>query len=238
MSDQLTPEEQAAFDRLPRERMPAGLEDRVVGQMRERGFLRGGRRTLVLTNRRVAGLLAACVALVIGAYSIGLQQGVEVPVLPVTEMSKPQGELRADRPVDLEMEGKTDAVSPGDAPQRLSKDEVDVAESVAQKKAKPAEREDVASSDAVRAPRSRPAANALEPSAPSSTSESPAAGMRALQRSELPPVVNRPYRFMLNGIAVTVEAPDSVRVVPDESGRTLLIYTSDGIFRFRLGNDD
>jgi hypothetical protein len=48
----------------------------VVGALRERGVLsKQRRRTVEITNSRVAGLLAACVALVIGAYSIGLHRG-------------------------------------------------------------------------------------------------------------------------------------------------------------------
>jgi hypothetical protein len=76
MTDELTPEEKEAFDKLTRERMPvAGLEERVVGAMRERGFLAKRRRAIELTGGRVAGVLAASVALMFGAYSIGLHRG-------------------------------------------------------------------------------------------------------------------------------------------------------------------
>ena len=84
MTDELTPEEKEALKKLPRERVPsAGLEERVVGALRERGVLsKQRRRTVEITNSRVAGLLAACVALVIGAYSIGVHRGGGDQVLP------------------------------------------------------------------------------------------------------------------------------------------------------------
>ncbi|HET6348755.1 MAG TPA: hypothetical protein VFH88_06685, partial [Candidatus Krumholzibacteria bacterium] len=87
MSDELSPEELDALKRLPRERVPsAGLEERVVGSMRERGFIapagtRAARGRLVrLTSSRVAGLVAACIVLMVGAYTIGVRHG-ENPVL-------------------------------------------------------------------------------------------------------------------------------------------------------------
>ena len=83
MTDERTPEEKEALKKLPREQVPsAGLEERVVGALRERGVLSKQRqRTVEITNSRVAGLLAACVALVIGAYSIGVHRGGD-QVLP------------------------------------------------------------------------------------------------------------------------------------------------------------
>jgi hypothetical protein len=84
MTDELTPEEKEALKKLPREQIPsAGLEESVVGALRERGVLsKQRRRTVEITNSRVAGLLAACVVLVIGAYSIGLHRGGGDQVLP------------------------------------------------------------------------------------------------------------------------------------------------------------
>lgn len=94
MTDDLTPEEKRAFDNLPRERMPVGLEARVVEAMRERGFLEKRRRTIVLTSGHVAGLVAASVALVIGAYSIGLHRGGgEAVVPPVVTLTEGEGDL-------------------------------------------------------------------------------------------------------------------------------------------------
>ena len=84
MTDELTPEERAALKNLPRERMPsAGLEDRVVGAMRDHGLLAQKRagRVVRITTGRMAGLMAACVALVIGGYSIGLHRGDENDVI-------------------------------------------------------------------------------------------------------------------------------------------------------------
>ena len=66
-NDELTPEEREALAHLPRERTPsAGLEDRVVAAMREHGHLaRKPARVIRLTTSRVAGLLAACLVLMI-----------------------------------------------------------------------------------------------------------------------------------------------------------------------------
>ena len=86
-NDELTPEEREALAHLPRERMPsAGLEDRVVAAMRERGHLsRKPARVIRLSTSRGAGLLAACLVLMIGAYSIGLRRGVNDEVLKNVE---------------------------------------------------------------------------------------------------------------------------------------------------------
>ncbi len=46
----------------------------------------------------------------------------------------------------------------------------------------------------------------------------------------------RARAYHLNGTAFIVEAPDSVRIVEDEAGRVLLIYTSDGVIRIRLAD--
>lgn len=97
MNDELTPREKELLAKLPRERMPLGLEGRVVEAMREKGFLAKRRRMIAITNSRVAGLVAACVALVIGAYAIGLQKG-EVRVVPAMEPPS----RRAATPGDLE----------------------------------------------------------------------------------------------------------------------------------------
>jgi len=82
MTDELKPELKEAMKNMPRERMPSGLEAKVTGAMRDHGFLRRRRRTVAVTGGRVAGLLAACVALMIGAYSIGLHRGGGDAVLP------------------------------------------------------------------------------------------------------------------------------------------------------------
>ena len=82
MTDELTPEEREALKNLPRERMPVGLEGRVVDAMRERGFLARPRRTVVITNSRIAGVIAASLALIVTAYSIGLYIGAGEPFLP------------------------------------------------------------------------------------------------------------------------------------------------------------
>ena len=75
MTEEWTPEERKALDELPRERMPAGLEGRVVDAMRERGLLAKRRHVIELTRGRAAAVLAAGVAFIMGAYSIGLHRG-------------------------------------------------------------------------------------------------------------------------------------------------------------------
>jgi hypothetical protein len=96
MTDELTPKEKEALKKLPREQVPsAGLEERVVGALRERGVLpKQRRRKVEITNSRVAGLLAACVALVIGAYSIGLHRGGGDQVLPGVATVVPRADDR------------------------------------------------------------------------------------------------------------------------------------------------
>jgi hypothetical protein len=48
-------------------------------------------------------------------------------------------------------------------------------------------------------------------------------------------LADRRLTFLLNGVPVTVEA-DSARVVEDERGRILIVYTPDGIMRLRLAD--
>jgi hypothetical protein len=94
MTDELKPELKEAMKNLPRERMPAGLEAKVTGAMRDHGFLSRRRRMVAVTGGRVAGLLAACVALVIGAYSIGLHRGGGDAVLPSSIVPAEQQEVK------------------------------------------------------------------------------------------------------------------------------------------------
>ena len=49
-----------------------------------------------------------------------------------------------------------------------------------------------------------------------------------------PDVSTPPMVFLLGGTRLSVEAPDSVRVVQDGRGQMLLIYTSDGVIRVRV----
>ena len=74
MSDEeLTPSEKKALETLPKERMPsAGLEERVVSSLRERGVLLArGRRVIRLSAARLAGAVAAAIVLVIGGFTMG-----------------------------------------------------------------------------------------------------------------------------------------------------------------------
>ena len=74
---ELTPAEEEAFDRLPRDRVPGPtLEDRVVGVLRQRGVLaQPHSRVIELTPRRIVMALAACLALMMGGFALGQWTG-------------------------------------------------------------------------------------------------------------------------------------------------------------------
>jgi hypothetical protein len=275
MTDELTPEERDALKDLPRERAPsAGLEDRVVAAMRDRGHLvaRKPARVIRITSTRMVGLLAACAVLVIGAYSIGLYRGVDRSVLTNIEprgdantsgfaerssassresgagvrppASGTESAARSDaqpatqplpvrspsaRDEDLAkrnappLEWKLDAVplvAPKDAKKEKAVKEDDVANNMAQTFS------DQLSSKKAAAP--PPAAAAAAPA--------PAPARAQLQSGAVAESAKPSRSFALKGGTLMVDAPDSVRVVQDAEGRTLLIYTSEGIIRIRLAD--
>lgn len=110
MTDELTPEEREALKSLPRERMPsADLEGRVVGALRGRGVLsKRKRRTIEITSSRVVGLVAACAALVIGGYSVGLNRG-ESESLTVTPPARERITATKNEPATAPDEKKAEA---------------------------------------------------------------------------------------------------------------------------------
>jgi len=256
-NDELTPEEREALAHLPRERTPsAGLEDRVVAAMREHGHLaRKPARVIRLTTSRVAGLLAACLVLMIGAYSIGLHRGVNDEVLSNVE---PQPARFSDKPASEEIDGR-------ELPQTLGKVQRQDVSSANQPEAqfveksappfepklnvqqlaapKDVKREKKAKADEVNeamtesfsdriasgAAQPAPATDLTAPSSPPMQSK-----LRAESLEESASIHSR--RFALNGGTLIVDAPDSVRVETDEQGRTLLIYTSNGVIRVRLAD--
>lgn len=253
MSDELTPEEQKAFDSLPRERMPAGLpagmEERVVDAMREHGVLAKRRRMVELTNSRVAAVLAASVALVIGAYSIGLNRGggeVPVPLQPVSretaQRAEPPEEMQLPRRAKPESAPPSEAFVDADTKKntsetKMSKDLAASDSPAPQSHPATAEREDRARSagetDAL-------AKEETEAAAPAATlSESPQAASKA-GRVQVPSAMldatvtaKQTLTILLDGSLLTVEA-DSTRVTEDKRGRILIIYTRDGAIRIRL----
>lgn len=257
MTDELTPEERKALDSLPRERMPVGLEGRVVDAMRDHGFLAKRRRMIVLTNSRVAGVLAASVAVIIGAYSIGHRGGVEEALRAAAPMgtqapgslssAEDDGRVRVQTP-------SLDAIKPESKPLE-SKDKLRSEDLQKQTRANEAP----ATNEPLSVPLSSPSALRVDESKKDldwqlkskEEGRSQAQGSVASPLAEPAPASNRqrppqpsvafdaakrPTTFMLNGKAITVEAPDSVRIVEDEQGRVLLIYTSDGIIRIRLAD--
>lgn len=271
MSDELTPEEKAAFESLPRERMPAGLEAKVVDAMREHGFLAKRRRVIELSRGRIAGVLAASVALVIVGYSLGLHEGAgrelfvpaatpptaeperqyteiapppstaekdkardaEAPVVAneAQELKKEQAREEAPVPAAEPAEPVTDALSRADemhdAAPKLSRSAVDVrAKRVAGADAPATQRtNEQAQKSMALSPRSGAGLDsAVKPQAPTSRMESFSVAA--------PP---QTLTFTWDGQTFELEA-DSVRVSEDASGRTLHIYTPEGIIRIRLAD--
>lgn len=250
MTDDLTPEEKDALQKLPRERMPMGLEGRVVEAMREHGFLAKRRRAIEITNSRVVGLLAACVALVIGGYSIGLHRGGGDQVLPgvatVVRDERAAVEAPAIDAPEKKTERSLDNVREAEQPVVTDADRRPIPES------KPARAESPsalpsARSDAAKANRA-PEIEAREPAKigqelqarPSQEAPTPqvvALESRGLATSEAPVASKRSLTFLLNGKPMVVKA-DSVRVTTEDRGRILIIYTSEGIIRIPLADDD
>jgi hypothetical protein len=245
MTDELKPELKEAMKNLPRERMPSGLEAKVTGAMRDHGFLPRRRRTVAVTGGRVAGLLAACVALMIGAYSIGLHRGGGDAVLPlgVAPMERDAGNATLERPakrqevkspppeqsVSAEEKPRRDRLADADAERRAATPEPEVKEETVLSK-RPADVQNVertrekdgAAEGLASADEAAPAREAL-----TSQSEAPSAPSSVAPRMLPVPLL------MLGDLPVVVDAPDSVRVTQDERGQMILIYTSDGIIRIR-----
>lgn len=257
-NDDLTPEERAALSSLPRERMPsAGLEDRVVAAMRERGHItRKPARVIRLTTSRVAGLVAACLVLMVGAYSIGLHGRVSHEVLkniePQPRSDTNESELMADReeqkgtgvklPSTL---GKVEsrATAPNAKPEAQFEDKkapafqptLNVPRIVSSKKAK---EEDHTAKDEVTESMQKTFARELNQGSPAGATDLAAPSAPPMQsqlraKAEMGPVSRR---FALHGGTLIVDAPDSLRIITDEQGRTLLIYTSDGVIRIHLAD--
>ena len=290
MSDELTPEERAAFESLPRERMPAGLEAKVVDAMREHGFLAKRRRVIELSRGRVAGVLAASVALVIVGYSLGLHEGrgremfvptetrtTAEPERQYTELATPPSTKEYDQdptandqaPTENDKDRGADvpavgAVAPQENKQDLKK-EYAPAEPEASRADESREQasEALSSSDRladaapklsrfstmdVRANRveNQPApapASPREEQSPKTMalSRQPYAGSdsatrsKAALRTESFSVAEprQTLTFNWDGQTFQLEA-DSVRVIEDQWGRPLHIYTAEGIIRIRL----
>jgi len=258
MNDDLTPEEREALESLPRERTPPpGLEDRVVAAMRDHGHLaRKPARVIRITSTRVAGLLAACLVLMVGAYSIGLRSGVDNNVLKNIEPSGRnlstnagrEDEIGVQPPASEERPARQDAPAsmPEPVNEPLVRDEGNLKIPPLEWKLKTTqlvvpkdEKKQEQSAKENEATESTRGASA-DRLASSATPSAPAAGAPAqvkLQSNAVAEGLMKKSRtFALNGGTLVVDAPDSVRVVQDAQGRTLLIYTSDGIIRVRLAD--
>ncbi len=265
MSDELTPEEKEAFNSLPRERMPVGLETRVVDAMRDHGFLAKRRRVIQLTNTRVAGVLAAGVALVIGAYSIGLHRGEGEDALRAVAPTSTQmpgsgaptefDELAVQTPPVNETVPESEPLELRDAPQSkdLQKERTRANEARETVDADADAPEGVASAPPVRSDevkkdldwRLKPkeeerseAQKSVASDAVAPQSEAAGAPARAVapQPSTIMEATSRTLTFLLSGKTILVDAPDSVRIVEDKEGKMLLIYTSDGVIRIRVAD--
>jgi type IV secretory pathway VirB10-like protein len=247
MSDELTPEEREALNNLPRERMPVGLETRVVDAMREHGFLARRRRTIVLTNTRAAGVLAAGVALIIGAYSIGLHRGEGEETLRTIAQQAPSSVPPAeDAPAPAQ---SPPATAPAPETDRLESQDAPVKDALERARANESspEAEALAPAPTVLGeskkdldwqlkPKEEERADASKSTASRLAPQAGGASGRILAMDEASDARPRWITYQLDGKTVFVEAPDSVRVVEDEQGRMLLIYTSDGIIRIRLAD--
>jgi len=267
MTDELTPEERDALKDLPRERAPsAGLEDRVVAAMREHGHLaRKPARVVRITNARMAGLLAACLVLMVGAYSIGLYSRIDRSVLTNIE---PRGNAAPSNSpgVSTRAAGETGAGLRPPATGEESSSRTDVRsmaeplpaqgprardEELVKRNAPPlewklnaiplvtpkdAKKEKAVKDDGVAEGMAETFSDQL---ASKAAAPAPAAGAPAraqLQAGAVAESVKPSRTFALKGGTLIVDAPDSVRVVQDAQGRTLLIYTSEGIIRIRLAD--
>ena len=258
-NDELTPEEREALANLPRERMPsAGLEDRVVAAMRQQGHLtRKPARVIRLTTSRVAGLLAACLVLMIGAYSIGLHRGVNNEVL--TKVEPRPNVITTDNLAREEAGGVRPPSTLGTVESQPVVPQSETEAQFVDKDAPPFEPKlnvpQLAKSKDAKKPAERTKKDEVAESMAKEFSEQIAAGSAApatpapelkLQASrqavEPQAMMDRSdsveawRTFALAGGNLMVEAPDSLRIVTDEQGRTLLIYTSDGIIRIRLAD--
>jgi len=257
-NDELTPEEREALAHLPRERTPsAGLEDRVVAAMREHGHLaRKPARVIRLTTSRVAGLLAACLVLMIGAYSIGLHRGVSDEVLTKVE---PQVQSFSEQTASQEIEATRGAVKLGRVTGNEASKTVEPEADFVDKKAPPfeppklnvpqlasrkdAKEEKKAKADEVNEAMAQSFSDRLsaETSQPAGATDlaapmSPPMASQMRPKAVLDESAEHWRSFALNSGTLIVDAPDSVRVETDGQGRTLLIYTSNGVIRVRLAD--
>ena len=267
--DDLTPEEREALKNLPRERMPsAGLEDRVVGAMRERGMLTAKKpgRVVRLTTSRVAGLLAASIVLIVGAYSIGLQRGTPDQALLGVQPPELSEQMQ---PLSSEVDDTWRRTTTGELAEGagdlqvepLAKEEAAANEAPAQETT-PGVKLDLptrvgrSDGDVVIGTAPEAASGLAAQEEPATATESAremteVAPAKKKERRAQPPSTmafsrdsaalqsmapTRLRTYQLGGSAFIVDAPDSVRIVEAPDGRELLIYTSDGLIRIRLAD--
>lgn len=244
MTDELTPEEQKAFDSLPRERMPVGLESRVVAAMREHGFLAKRRRTVEVSHGRVAGLLAACFALMIGAYSIGLHRGDGGEVVRAVDKMKQTDSGLADKPLALpqeqpvEKERKDEPPASAEGASGVLEEKRAASVTTPEQTSKPrgeAPQAEALKVDRETTEREVTASPQVETPAPASVAQGSALRSEAVRDNAVSKVAKHRLTFMLNGSPVVVDA-DSVRITEGQRGRMLIIYTSDGIIRIPLAD--
>ena len=83
-NDDLTPQEKKTLETLPKERVPSAfLEERVVRTLRRRGELRpASRRNIEITNKRLMGAVAACMAFVVCGFAMGLWANSSQAIYP------------------------------------------------------------------------------------------------------------------------------------------------------------
>ncbi len=78
---ELTRAEKEALSNLPKDRTPSpALENRIVGQLQEQGFIKPDRGTIIeLTAWRMAAIAAACIVLLAIGYTFGHLAGSQRP---------------------------------------------------------------------------------------------------------------------------------------------------------------
>jgi hypothetical protein len=196
----------------------------------------------------------------IGAYSIGLHNRIGDEVRKATE---PESRVISSEPArDQEIsmkppqaQGKVDqqraspAVTPEahfvDKPAPAFKPTLNVPKLVTSKDEK--KKESAARSDEVTESMQNTFSEGLAKGAPPGATDlsAPSSPMPAQLRaksslSEASGSASAPAstsrRFSLSGGTLIVDAPDSLRIVRGEHGRSLLIYTSDGVIRIRLAD--
>jgi hypothetical protein len=229
--------------------------------MRDRGVLAPKQRGKIvrLTTGRVAGLLAACVVLAIGAYSIGLHRGEDDVITSVrqepeiTRMNElggtaPAPQAEAETATDASdrdaLKKKEDAPATPPAPAR-SREARPVEESVAAEKKssdadKPQESLAETFSEGLAAAgraddNSAPASKSLEREDRTAALTPPPAAQGFAPESAMQSVApsKDEHSFTLGGSSLRIDAPESIVITEERESNTLTINSSGTLVHIR-----